>query len=245
MGRRTILLIAALSVAALGTVLVWMYAAKAKDAALAGQELVQVLVATHTIEVGTTGAEISANGYAELRKVPLDYVPSGAISDLTPVVDQAAVSTIFAGQVLLSGMFGAQQQTGVGLPLPEGTMAVSVSLGDPQRVAGFVRPGSEVAIFVTAEGIAGKPQTQTALLLPRVPVVAVGPSTASPTASAADGTSNTESIPTAILTLALTQKQAQQVVQAQTSGSLYLALLNDKSATNGTAGGTTTDNLRD
>jgi len=245
MGRRTILLIAALVVAALGTALVWMYANRAEDAALAGQEPVQVLVATHTIEAGTTGAAISQDGSAELRKLPAASVPPGAISDLTPVADQVAGVTIFEGQVLLSGMFGSQAQSGGGLTLPDGTMAMSVSLGDPQRVAGFVQPGSEVAIFVTASGMDGDEDPQTALLLRRAQVAAVGPSTVSANTSTTGSTTNTEQIPSAILTLALTQEQAQKLIQAQTAGSLYLGLLNDKSDTDEAASGTTTDNLRD
>ena len=35
------------------------------------------------------------------------------------------------------------------LPIPSGKVAMSVQLGDPQRVAGFVKPGSEIAVFVT------------------------------------------------------------------------------------------------
>lgn len=245
MGRRTILLVAALVVAALGTALVWMYANRAEDAALAGQEPVQVLVATHTIDAGTSGAAISQNGSAELRKLPASSVPPGAISDLTPVADQVALSSIFEGQVLLSGMFGTQQQSGGGLTMPEGSMAVSVSLGDPQRVAGFVQPGSEVAVFVTASGMDGQENPQTVLLLPRAQVAAVGPTTVSSTTSTDGTTTNTEQIPTAILTLALNQAQAQKLVQAQTAGTLYLGLLNDKSKTDSAAGGTTTDNLRD
>ena len=38
-------------------------------------------------------------------------------------------------------------------------MAISVNLTDPARVAGFVNPGSEVGIFVSAddEGPGGRP----------------------------------------------------------------------------------------
>jgi pilus assembly protein CpaB len=253
MGRRTILLIAALVVAALGTALVWMYANRAEEAALAGQEPVQVLVATTNVAAGTTGAAISEAGTAELRNLPASSVPAGALSDLTPVAGQVAVSTIFEGQVLLAGMFGSVQQSGGGLTLPEGAMAVSVSLGDPQRVAGFVQPGSEVAIFVTVAGVGGgggdeeaeaaAAVTQTAALLERVPVVAVGPTTVSATTTTDGQTSNTEQIPTAILTLALDQAQAQRLIQATAEGQLYFALLNDESQIDPDLPGTTTENL--
>jgi pilus assembly protein CpaB len=259
MGRRTILLIAALLVAALGTVLVWMYANRAEEAALAGQEPVQVLVATTNIAAGTTGAAISEAGTAELRNLPASSVPANALGDLTPVADQVAVSTIFEGQVLVAGMFGSVQAAGGGLTLPEGALAVSVSLGDPQRVAGFLQPGSEVAVFVTVAGATGGDapaaddeaaaeaagQTQTAVLLERVPIVAVGPTTVSSTTTTDGQVTNTEQIPTAILTLALDQEQAQRVIQASTDGQLYFGLLNDESQVDPNLPGTTTETLLD
>ena len=149
MGRRTILLIAALVVAALGTALVFMYANRADERAQAGAAQVEVLVATAGIATGTTGAAVAESGTVELRTLPAASVPPGALSDLTPVTDLITISTIFPGQVLIQPMFGTQAQTSGGLTLPEGKVAVAITLGDPQRVAGFVNPGSEVAIFRT------------------------------------------------------------------------------------------------
>ena len=62
MGRRTILLIAAILVAALGTGLVWLYADQADDAAMADQQPVEVLVAKMDIASGTSGSEIASAG---------------------------------------------------------------------------------------------------------------------------------------------------------------------------------------
>jgi pilus assembly protein CpaB len=245
MGRRTILLVAAILVAALGTVLVWMYANRAEDAALAGQQPVEVLVATSDIPAGTTGAEIAQSGLSELRQLPAASVPPGALSDLTPVASQRITATVFTGQVLIGSMFGSQVQPGGGLSLPRGTMAVSVSLGDPQRVAGFVSPGSQVAVFLTAQNVGGENGAQTVLLLPRVPVVAVGPQTVSSGTSSGGQANNAEQIPSAILTLALTQVQAQRLIQAQATGQLYLGLLDDDSTVSSSARGTTNNNLLD
>lgn len=250
MGRRTVLLIAALVVAALGAALVWMYANNADERAQAGAAQQQVLVATAPIAAGQSGAAISESGAVELRSMDAASVPPGALSDLTPVAALVTLGQVFEGQVLLQQMFGTQQQASGGLTLPDGTMAVSVQLGDPQRVAGFVNPGSEVAIFVTATGLGGEADTeesQTALLLERVPVVAVGPTTTTTTTTTetTTGNTNTEAIPTAILTLALNQEQAQKVVQSTSSGAMYFALLNEKSEVDPNLPGTTTTNLLD
>lgn len=244
MGRRTILLVAAILVAALGTFLVFMYANRAEDAALAGQEPVQVLVATQQIPMGTAGSAVAQGAMAELKKLPAASVPPGALGDLGGVSTLVAVSPIYPGQVLLEAMFGAPDQASGGLALPKGAMGVSVQLGDPQRVAGFVQPGSEVAIFATSTHDDGT--SKTGVLLDRVPVIAVGPTTTS-TTSTTDGTGtvNTEAMPTAILTLALNQDQAQKVILATTVAPMYFALVNpDTRVSTQTPGTTTTDLIK-
>jgi pilus assembly protein CpaB len=242
MGRRTVLLIAAIVVAALGAALVWMYANRADERAQADAAPVQVLVATLDIGAGTSGAAISEAAAVELRTLPSASVPPGALSDLTPVTDLVTLGPVFAGQVLLQQIFGTQQQAGGGLALPEGTMGIAISLGDPERVAGFVKPGSQVALFTTAEGVGGVAEQQTTILLPKVLVAAVGPTVV---AQAAEGAANTEAIPTAIMTLALTQEEAQKVILAAQTTQLYMGLLDDKSKVDTNLPGTTSANLLD
>ena len=97
MGRRTVLLIAAIVVAALGAALVWMYADRADERAQADAAPVEVLVATVDIGAGTSGAAISEAASAELRTLPAASVPPGALSDLTPVTDLVTLGPVFAG----------------------------------------------------------------------------------------------------------------------------------------------------
>jgi pilus assembly protein CpaB len=233
MGRRTLLLIAALVVAALGTVLVFLYAQNAQKAAQEGQTLEKVLVAKTKIEVGTTGTTASANGAFEQQEIPKANVVAGALSEATPINDLVALVPIFPGQQIISPQWGAAGQT-AGLSLPAGDVAISVSLGDTQRVAGFVQPGSYVAVFVSGTpktGAAGNVGVRT--LLPKVQVLAVGPTTAvSKSTGTASG--NTEAIPSAILTLAVTQEQAKKILYVTgapgaTYGGMTFALLDNNS----------------
>jgi len=225
MGRRTILLIAALLVAALGTVLVFLYANNAREAAQAGQQLVKVVVATKDIPAGTTGADASAQGSFEEREIPADTAVPGALSSVTPIAQLVALSPIYTGQQIILPQWGSADQVS-GLGLPEGKIALSLALGDPERVAGFVNPGSTVAIFATGG-------ESVRLLLSDILVLGVGASTvnAQPTGQAG----NTENVSTAILTLALTQREAEQIIAAQGRISpaeysgLYFALMDDTS----------------
>ncbi len=91
MGRRTILLITALVVAALGTVLVFLYVQSADDRAAEGQAQVEVLFATQEIPVGQTSESASANGAFELRTVAQNSVADGAISSIDPIAGQVAL----------------------------------------------------------------------------------------------------------------------------------------------------------
>lgn len=252
MGRRTLLLVAALVVAALGTVLVFFYAQNAENAAQQGQTLVRVLVAKTQIDIGTTGAAASANGAFTEQQVPKANVVSGAVSDAAPLASQVALVPIFPGQQIISQQWGATATTS-GLSLPAGTIAMSVQLGDPERVAGFVQPGASIAImaFGQAKAATGATPGQASVrtLLAGIPVIAVGPTTVVSKTTASGTSANTEQIPTAILTLAVTQQQAEKIVYASgnVSGStfsgLYFALMDKNSKITPNDPGVTADNL--
>lgn len=225
MGRRLALLIAAVLVAALGTTLVFVYAKKADDRAIADQQPVTVLVAKTAISAGTRVIDAANAGAFQTKELPQAAVVPGALSSVDPVQDQVVVGTIFAGQQLIAGMFGASAGTDSALAIPPGMIAASFLFGDPQRVAGFVAPGSQVCIFLTST--LANNVSSTRILLPKVTVLAVGPTTITPPADPAKA--NPEPQPRTMLTLALTQQQAEKIIFVQGSGSMYLGLLNSKS----------------
>jgi pilus assembly protein CpaB len=224
-GRRLALLIAAVLVAALGTALVFAYVKKADDRAIADQQPVSVLVAKAAVAPGTRVIDAANAGAFERKELPQSAVVPGALSSTDPVKDQVVLTTIFPGQQLLTGMFGATAASNASIAIPPGQIAASFSFGDPQRVAGFVQPGSNVVIFLTSALNGGVSSTR--VLMPKVTVIAVGPTTITPPADPAQA--NPEAQPRAMLTLALTQAQAEKIIFAQGNGTMYLGLLNDKS----------------
>ena len=226
MGRRTLLLISALVIAALGTVLIFVYVKSANDRALEGATLVEVLVASEKVEAGTTASDASGAGAFEIQEVP-DYARAdGALTDVSIISDQVALAPVFPGQQILAQMFGAQG-TNATLAVPDGTLAVSVQLGDPERVAGFVVPGSEVAVFATIDPEGDAPLV-TRNLLPKVNVIGVGASTiTTETTTTDEGESTTAEIPQTILTLSVDQRDAEKIINAQAVGELYFSLLSE------------------
>ncbi len=222
MNRRRILLIAAAVVAALGAALVFLYARGAEDRAEDKFETVQVLVASQQIEAGEAAIDSYASGKIVLKAVPQTQVLAGATSNGEVFTDLVALGTIYPGEQLIPEKFGgaADVQVEASLPIPKGNMAISVNLTDTARVAGFVNPGSEIAIFHT------EPTNKTQLLLERVTVIGVGSTTqVTTTTTDPEGAQTVEQLPRTLLTLSLDQKQVEKVLLSQTTGELAFSLL--------------------
>ena len=247
MGRRTLLLLAALLVAALGTTGVFLYVNGVDERAAADYDVVEVLVAKTPIAAGTTAQAAQDAGSLELKEFLAKSVEGvDALSDISGIANQVAVAPIAAGEPILAGQFGQPGQSNA-LPIPAGKLAASFQLDDPARVAGFVGPGSRVAVFLTSAEAAGVNQgTQsTRLLLPEIEVIAAGQTTLVATTIGSGEEAQTEQIPKAILTLALDQTELQKMVYASKNGSLYFGLLGEDSEVNDNDAGVTARNLFD
>ncbi|MDP4015077.1 MAG: Flp pilus assembly protein CpaB [Candidatus Nanopelagicales bacterium] len=227
----------ALALATLAVVLIGFWSKSVAEQASSSVETSTVLVAREAVDVGTPVAQ--ARDSFEVRQVPGSAVPEGALADLGGMAGQVVAVPILPGQVVQQAMIGSSASAG-GLPIKKEHLGVSVRLDDPERVAGFVRPGSQVAILATVVGSGGDRITR--VLLDRVDVAAVGPTTAVATAS---GTGDDKPVPAAILTLSVNQAQAQKLVFAQTAGDLYFALLTQDSVVSTRTRGVTDKNLFD
>lgn len=232
MARRTVLLVAAIVVAALGAVLVGVYVHNVKQNELAKQHPVEVLVAKKVIPAGTTGAAAAADGALEKKTIPRDAVASSdVLDDIKPVQDLVTNSPIFPGEQIMKAKFGKPGDSSRLTISDDGTMAVSISLSDPNRVDGYVIPGSNVAVFLTTK-------TGTKLLLPSATVIAVGSRTLVPSS----GQNATQS-DTSVVTFGVSQADAQKLIYAQTAGTLYLGLLSKNSKVDNKLPGTSASNL--
>jgi pilus assembly protein CpaB len=227
MGRRTILLVVAALVAVLGSGLVFVYVKGADARAMQGQAPVEVLKAVAQIEPGETLVEAQTAGKLELQAVPAEQVLEGALSALGDLGEAVALAPIFPNEQITGTKFGSAGEEDV-LALPKGTVAISVNLTDTGRVAGFVTPGTEVALFVN--GAVGPDGEEVArLLLPAVEVVAVAQATVGTETGAEAAAATTEQLPRTLVTLALPQADAERVLYASTHGELAFALRSDSS----------------
>src|SRR5687767_2058426 len=152
MARRSVLLLVAALIALVGTALIVLYVQGIDQRATEGQEMVEVLTASATIETGEDVAAASEAGKFEKSQVRRDDVVEGALTRTDTISDQVAIGTIYPGEQILAAKFGSLGDT-ESLVIPDDKLAISVELTDPERVAGFVNPGSEVAIFLSADPV--------------------------------------------------------------------------------------------
>lgn len=239
MGRRTVLMLVAILVAALGSTLVFLYVQGINDRAIADQQPVKVLVAKDVINPGESVEEATAAGKLELTEVPQANVLPDAMISTEALKGQLALTSIYPGEQILPAKFGATNSTET-LSYPKGTMGVAFQLTDYDRVAGFVQPGSHVAVFVCVNK-PGKPKEDdptadltcqgVQLLLSDVEVIGVGSTSllSTTTTDAETGAQTVEEVPKAILTLALDLESAKKAILADRNQDLTFALMNDDS----------------
>lgn len=236
MARRSVLLFVAALIALLGTALIVLYVKGIDNRATEGQEMVEVLTASATIDTGEDVATAQSAGKFEKSQVRKEDVVDGALTTTSAIADAVALGTIYPGEQILAAKFGSLSEAD-GLVIPDDKLAVSVELSDPERVAGFVNPGSEVAIFISADPVLqqfdGTEKTlppYTRLLLSKVQVIGVGTtSVSSKTTTTEAGAEVVEQVPRTILTVAVNQKDAEKLIYAARNSDVSFALLSKNS----------------
>lgn len=261
MKRRLVIMVLALILAAVGVGGVLAYAKGANARAIAGMKAVSVLVAAKTIPSGTSAGTAMHGGLLTSQTLPATSVPADALSTIPAALSSLVLSAALpSGQLLLRPMLVTAAQTTSGLAIPPGMMALTLSFCLPEVVAGAVQAGAQVAVFDTvgfsaAGGISAGPgctgahtqiggTVKTRVVLTRVQVLSVGvapaggtTSTSTASSSALSGSSSSSSSQSGTLvTLAVTQAQAEQLIQMTETGMPYLALLTSDSRTTSDAG---------
>lgn len=251
MKRRGATIALAVLLAIFGTAGVLVYVNHANARALAGQKAVTVLVAKSLIPSGTTAADAQQQGLLVPERLPAASVPAGALTAVTPGISALVTDAdVQAGQLLLRPMLVTKAQVTNGLAIPRGMIAVAILFCVPEAVADFVQPGSQVAVFdtvitgsstatVTAQGACTGPHQSnpsvsvtTKLILPKVTVLSVGLASANTqdsqksASTASSGSSSSGSQNSELVTVAVSQNDAERVIQLTENGLPYLGLAN-------------------
>jgi pilus assembly protein CpaB len=247
MRRKIVLLAVAAVIALLGTSMVVLYVNGLSSKASANEDLVKVLTATGEISTGESATQAQSEGKFALTKVPRSSVVPGAVTSIDTMGAQVALAPIFPGEQILAVKFGTTAASSQTLPVPRGKVAVSVQLSDPGRVAGFLTPGSNVAIFVTVTDTAGSASASasfTRVLVRSVEVIAVGPTTVLTPSGGGSTSSDSGAVPATILTVALSQRDADRVIFGSNNEALAFGLIGPRTKIKHDSGITARDLLR-
>ena len=110
------------------------------------------------------------------------------------------------------------------LTVPSGKIAISVELSDAGHVGSFLRPGSFITVFNTVAsitlGASGLPVRETRVLLTRAEVIGIAGFTVADDVDAVINDSTRF-----LVTVAVTQSEAERLVHGIQAGSLYFGLL--------------------
>ncbi len=259
MSRRLLVATAALTLAVMGTLAVFVYARGADRRALTGQQTVTAYVVRKSVPAGTTARKALRDGLIVKELIASKGVPEGALTSVDGATSSlVATSDMQPGELVLQSRFGTQAATNGRLIVPEGKMAVSVTLDDAAHVGSFVGVGSHIAVFDTFNAQESDKNSRTPagdrlqdrheytratrLLVPDLVVLAVGATTTRSAAESSQDSSgglrmqnaSSTTTTTVLVTLAATQEEAQRVIHASRTGAITFALLaNGETATPG------------
>lgn len=218
----------AIVVALLGTVVLAQYVRGAERRALAGEELVAVLVATEDVPRGTAAADLETR--VRLEQVPRKMAPAGAIQRLGQLDERVAAVDLVAGEPLIRQRFTKAGASGV--TAAPGMLEVTLALEPARALGGTAAPGDVVGVLASFPAVADAPP-RTELVLDGVLItrVQVQPDSGVAAAFGADGddedTAPTATVPDptrpVMMTLAVPPDAATVLVYAAEHGDVWLA----------------------
>jgi Flp pilus assembly protein CpaB len=166
----------------------------------------EVVVAREELKPATTIDPGQAASALELRRVPVRFLPPGALRSPAEAIGLEPVAAIPAGSYLLASQLRPpRQRPGVALGLGRGRHPVEIAVSGTAAllVAGAQPVGERVDVVVTAEP-AGAGPGRTFVAAAAVPLLALGP-----------GGDGAEVEGAAAATLGLTRGQALRLIAAE------------------------------
>ena len=172
--RRTLMAAAAIVLAAVAGIGVYVYASNADKRAQDSASFVNALVANSDIAKGTTGAEALQAGLVKMEKVAKSSVPPSIITDVNDLDGKVAASRIDTKQFITSQTF-VSAEDGIGGAFAQAIanqdlVAVSVNVDAERGVANAIEPGDHVDIATSSVWPLGVARTTYS-----VPILALAP----------------------------------------------------------------------
>ena len=168
--RRTVILIAAVVVAAIAAVAVYSYLTTVQDRANKDAKLVKVFVVKKDITKGLPGEQALDQGFIKPDKINVKFRAATALTDVNVIRGRVALTNLAANQVVVDGQFVDPKVATVSSAqrIPTGNVAITIQVDQVRGVANLVQPGDKVNMLVSIH--TGKEE----YLFQNVPVLFVG-----------------------------------------------------------------------
>lgn len=171
-------------------------------------------------------------GHLEVKKVPANKLPEGAVQLPALLVDRVTKEAIEAGEMITEDrVLGVGEKVGLTHKLEPGYRALPILITGSNMAATFLSAGTHVDIHMTFED--ARPEIgghATRTILQNVKVIAKGhPS----------GRANSRDVNANFVTVAVTNDQANRLITAQKTGTLSITLCGDREVAGGPRDGST------
>jgi hypothetical protein len=166
----------------------------------------QVVVATKSLRAESVLGPVDISAGLEIRRVPVRFVPVGALRDPREALGLAPTATLKPGAYLVASQLRARRPgSSAGVPLGSSRHPVEITVSGAEALlaAGSADARTTVDVVVTTEP-SGSGSGRTYVAVAGVPLLALGPGADGPGPGG-----------TAAATLALTKRQALRLIAAE------------------------------
>lgn len=189
-------------------------------------EMASVVVAKTTIYPRTRIQE----SMLQMKEMPADIVPEGAIKNFDDVKNTQIKVTIFAGDILtIQKVFAESDDEGFTGSIPANCRAISINVNDVTGVAGFAKPGDRVDLLLVESG---KYSATTNILLQNVPLLSINQDTTGSAPIGENGVPKAAISNPSIATFALPPEDILKLISATKIGEIYMSLRPSKPQSN-------------
>lgn len=166
----------------------------------------RVVVATKSLEAESVLGPVDVSSGLEVRRVPVRFVPTGALRDPREALGLAPTAGLEPGGYLVASQLRTRQprnESSGPLGSSRHPVEIAVSGAEALLAVGSAGPGTKVDVVVTTEP-SGSGPGRTYIAVAGVPLLALGPGADGPGPGG-----------TAAATLALTKRQALRLIAAE------------------------------
>jgi pilus assembly protein CpaB len=234
MGKRVIGVVAAVLLAAIGTLSLVGYVRGAEARALAGQETVEVLVLAEEVPEDTPAEDLAT--FVSRERIPAKVRATDSVDDLEALEGMVTSVNLVPGEQLVSSRFAtpAQLAEESGVEVPDGLQEVTVALEPQRAVGGQIAPSDTVGLLASYQPDVLPYQTKLVINQLLVTNVQLEQLPSAPAeGEESEGAPDIAPTGNLLVTLAVDVDQAERIVHAAEHGTIWLTAQDEETSEDG------------